>query len=469
MKTNKKKAALSSVIAAIFLTAMKTVVGLLTGSLGILSEALHSTLDLVAALITMLAVRFSDKPADSKHHYGHGKIESFSALIETALLLVTSGWIIYEAIEKLFFGKSMELVGIQWGLLVMVISIVVDLSRSRLLYKAAKEHNSQALKADALHFSTDVWSSSVVIVGLACVWIGDAFGIAWLKYADPIAAMGVALIVIQVSLKMGKETIDVLLDTAPRGMRETIEAEIAGVHGVLSVADIRIRPSGAVHYIDVNVGVDPNRKQTDAHRIVHEIRSRITEKYPNSDVIVGTFPADAGSVEDIAISNALEAIMSQVPNCENVHNVHVYELGGRKKITAHAELRENLTLGQSHELSHRVSDLAQASIPGVDYVNLYFQRSQQGVQAEEVTAERGELASAVGKAVGELRGDVSCHDVQLYAGKHGISAFLHCTVPEDYRMDKLEEIQGQVKTGLKKLLPELGHIHIHFEPDETSK
>lgn len=468
MATDKQKVAFSSVIAAIFLTVTKIIVGVITGSLGVLSEALHSALDLCAALVTLFAVKLSDKPADSQHHYGHGKIESFSALIETILLLITSVWIIYEAIDKLFFAKSVELTGVGWGILVVVVSIVVNISRAKVLMKAAKEHGSQALKADALHFSTDVWSSAVVIVGLVCVWAGDAFHIPFLKYADPVAALGVAALVIKVSMKLGRETIDVLLDAAPKGMKEAIEEEVGSVAGVLQIADIRIRPSGAVNYIDISVGIDPNQSQKAVHHIVHELRERISNKIPRCDIVVGTFPANIGGIVDLNMNHALEAIITQVPNCANVHNIHVYELGGKKKITAHVELTENLTLKESHELSHRISDLVQASIPGVDYVNLNFQRAQQGVQTEEITATQQKLAQDIKATVKKIRSDVDCHDIQLYKSDSGVSVFLHCSVPEDYKMDKLEEISGNVKTGLKRALPVLEHIHIHFEPHDEA-
>ncbi len=301
MVIDKQNAALSSVFAAVFLTSMKIVVGIFTGSLGILSEALHSALDLCAAVITFFAVRISDKPADSEHHYGHGKIESFSALIETVLLLITCGWIVYEAVEKLFFENGVELIGIQWGVLTMIISIVVDASRVKVLKAAAKEHGSQALEADALHFSSDVWSSSVVIVGLVCVWIGDYFNVPILKYADPIAALGVALLVIKVSIKLGLETIDVLLDTAPKGMKEMIEKEISKITGVLQIIEVRIRPSGAVQYININVGIDPNQSQRTVHTMVHEIREKISEKIPRSDIVVSTYPVEDNGTADSII------------------------------------------------------------------------------------------------------------------------------------------------------------------------
>ncbi|EGW38181.1 cation diffusion facilitator family transporter [Desulfosporosinus sp. OT] len=305
MAIDKQKAALSSVFAAIFLTSMKIVVGIFTGSLGILSEALHSALDLGAAVITFFAVRLSDKPADDEHHYGHGKIESLSALIETVLLFITCGWIIHETVQKLFFGKGVELVEIQWGVLTMLISIIVDASRARVLKQAAKEHGSQALEADALHFSSDIWSSSVVVGGVVFVWMGDYFNIPVLKYADPIAALGVALLVIKVSFKLGKEAIDVLLDTAPEGMKEIIEMEISKISGVLQINEIRIRPSGAVRYVTVNVGIDPNQSQRTVHTLVHEIRKTISMKIPRCDIVVSTYPIEAVRSADTSMEKCI--------------------------------------------------------------------------------------------------------------------------------------------------------------------
>ena len=217
----KKKVALFSIVAAIFLTGSKFIVGILTGSLGLLSEALHSCLDLVAAVVTYFSVRISDKPADKEHNFGHGKVENMSALIQTVLLLVTCGWIIYEAVHRLI-TKNIEIEVNMWSYIVVSASIIVDISRSRALSRVAKKHNSQALEADALHFSTDIWSSAVVLLGLICAQFG-------FYYADPIAALFVALIVLFVCYKLGKKAIDILLDKAPTQSYESV-TEILNNH-----------------------------------------------------------------------------------------------------------------------------------------------------------------------------------------------------------------------------------------------
>lgn len=286
----KKAAAFSSVIAAVGLTVLKLIVGLVTGSLGILAEAAHSGLDLLAALVTLFAVRASAKPADSDHLYGHGKVENLSALFETLLLLVTCVWIIYEAIQRLFI-KTVEVEASAWAFLVMVISIVVDVNRSRLLYRVARKYNSQALEADALHFQTDIWSSSVVILGLVGVRLANAFP-SWdfLRQADSVAALGVAVIVIVVSLQLGKRTIQALLDTAPPGLTEDIKARIEAIPGVADCHRVRLRTSGAHLFVDVHVRLDGSQSLEDAHTLTERVEAVLRQAIPEVDVTVHPEP-----------------------------------------------------------------------------------------------------------------------------------------------------------------------------------
>ncbi len=286
----KRSAALSSVFAAIGLTTFKIIVGVLTGSLGILAEAAHSALDLVAALVTFVAVRLSGKPADEDHRYGHGKIENLSALFETVLLLLTAVWIIYEAIQRLFF-KPVEVEVSFWAFLVMAVSIVIDYSRSRILYRAAKAHNSQALEADALHFSTDIWSSSVVILGLVFLSVGKAVpSLSFLDKADAIAASVVALIVIYVSLELGMRTIHGLLDTAPKGLAEKIQAAVEATPGVADCHNVRVRYSGPALFVDAHVLVNGEQSLSEAHALTERIEEAVNQVAPGADVTVHPEP-----------------------------------------------------------------------------------------------------------------------------------------------------------------------------------
>jgi len=295
MTKEKKRVAFISVLAAIFLTGFKLLVGILTGSLGILSEALHSGLDLVAAVITYFSVRISDKPADQDHNYGHGKIENFSALIETILLLITCVWIVYEAIHRLSSGKT-EIEVTVWSYIVVVSSIIIDISRSRALYKVAKKHNSQALEADALHFSTDIWSSVVVLFGLICAQFGFFF-------ADSVAALLVAFIVLYVSFRLGKKAVDVLLDKAPQQSIRVVQDIIAKYSEVRHFHSLKVRTAGADTFIKVNIHVAPDASLKEVHELCDRIEKEIEESIPRSEVYIHAEPQDSEHIRKDTLTN----------------------------------------------------------------------------------------------------------------------------------------------------------------------
>ena len=287
----KNRVAFLSVIAAVFLTSFKLVVGILTGSLGILSEALHSALDFVAAAITWLAVRLSDKPADKDHHYGHGKIENLSALIETLLLLITCVWIINEAIRRLISGETHIEVNI-WSYIVVISSIIIDISRSRALMRVAKKHNSQALEADALHFSTDIWSSFVVLLGLICANFG-------IFIADSIAALCVALIVIYVSYKLGKRSINVLLDKVPEETYLKIKSILDGLTEIEKYHDLKVRAAGAEIFVEFNIHVKSDLNILQSHDTASMIEKKIKNEISRCHVHVHIEPEEKYHISDI--------------------------------------------------------------------------------------------------------------------------------------------------------------------------
>jgi cation diffusion facilitator family transporter len=286
----KQSVALSSLLAAVGLTAFKIVVGVATGSLGILAEAAHSGLDLVASGMTLVAVRLSGRPADHTHLYGHGKFENLSALGETILLLLTCAWIVFEAVRRLAFHR-VDVDVTTWSFAVMGVSIATDFSRSRALARTAKKFRSQALEADALHFQTDIWSSSVVIVGLLGVKAGEWFPrLAFLQNADAVAALGVSVLVVWVSAQLGRRTVDALMDTAPAGMEARITATVEAVPGVRNCHNIRIRYSGPVLFVDLHVLVDGEQTLKQAHQLTDLIEETIRNLLPEADVTVHPEP-----------------------------------------------------------------------------------------------------------------------------------------------------------------------------------
>jgi cation diffusion facilitator family transporter len=287
----KRWVAMTSFWAAMGITLFKLLVGMATGSLGILAEAAHSGLDLVAAGATWVAIRIAGKPADADHPYGHGKVENLSALFATLLLLVTCAGILYGAIGRLFFTDVAVEVTV-WSFLAMITSIVVDYSRSRALGRAARKHNSQALEADALHFETDIWSSLAVIVGLVCVKLGQ-WQPAWavLRHADALAALLVAVIALWITAKLGSRTVRALLDAAPAGMDRQIVAAVAALPGVVDCHKVRIRASGPRIFVDMHVRADGSQTLAQAHALTEEIQQAVRQIAPAADVLVHAEPA----------------------------------------------------------------------------------------------------------------------------------------------------------------------------------
>lgn len=279
----KKRAAILSVIAAVFLTLIKFIVGFSTGSLGILSEALHSTLDFIAAMITFLAVRISSKPADTTHNYGHGKVENLSALLQTILLLITCAWIIYEGLNRIITGHTDIEVNF-WSFAVVIVSIFVDYTRSSHLKKIARKYNSQALEADALHFSTDIFSSLVVLVGL----IGALLNF---HSADSIAALIVALIVLWISFRLGQNSIDALLDKSPSDIELKVRGIVESISEVTFFHDIKVRTSGPYIFIELNIHVDPKMTIFEAHEVSELVESKIKEQIERCEVHTHIEPA----------------------------------------------------------------------------------------------------------------------------------------------------------------------------------
>ena len=462
-RKEKQRAALSSVLAALGLTGMKLAVGLLSGSLGVLAEAAHSGLDLVAAVITLVAVSVSDRPADEVHPYGHGKIENFSALIETLLLFVTCAWIVYEAVRRIFF-REVHVEPSLWAFLVVAVSIVVDISRSRMLSRAAKKHNSQALEADALHFSTDIWSSAVVLVGLALVWAGqkllpgrsDLF-----NRADAVAALGVAIIVFFVSYRLGKRTIDVLLDSAPDGLKGQILAATAEVEGVLEPGQVRLRRSGPRIFVDMTIEVDRNLSFEKTHAIAEGVEVRIQALVPDADVVVHTDPREPER-ENMARRIRAIAARNQVP----VHNISVHEDGEEVHVDLHLEVDDHLLLHQAHDLATRIERDLRAGIPKIVRVNTHIESRGTGIgSGKDVTAEEGALVEKVRAITDAVAGRACCHNILVRRQGDHVSVSLHCGFAPSLPVIEAHRLSSRIEEALRREIPEIEQVLVHTEPE----
>ena len=464
-------AALGSVGSALVLLGLKVFLAVATGSLGILSEALHSGLDLIAAILTWFSVRVSDLPADSTHTYGHGKIESFSAFVETGLLLVTSIYIIFEAFVRLLYKK----VQIEPSLLVMLIlglAMGIDIVRSRALTRVAREHPSEALEADALHFSTDVWSTFVVILGMAAVWIGQRTGITWLQNADPIAALVVAAIVIWIGSRLGKRTLDGLLDAAPAGLQQRVATAVANLDGVISTERVRVRRSGNQHFVDVTISVPRSASFEQVHAISDAVEHRISEIVP-ADVMVHMEPrAVAGEhlFDRIRVIAARRGL--------SIHELSAHQLDGRLFIEMHLEVPEQLSLQDAHrrasELEEEIRTLGDLSAPATGaapIVNIHIEPL--GTHIASVDGQRGEM-TGLGRAIEtyinslprEYHELVDCHEVHVRQVEHKILASCHCAMDGSLPITQIHDVTAALEDRVKEKFPQVARVTIHPEPVE---
>jgi cation diffusion facilitator family transporter len=456
----KARVAFTSVLAAVLLTVMKLVVGIATGSLGILAEAAHSGLDLVAALVTFVAVRISDRPADESHLYGHGKVENLSALVEAVLLLITCAWIIYEAINRLFL-KSVEIDANIWAIGVMVISILVDVGRSRALSRVAKKHSSQALEADALHFSTDIWSSGVVIVGLALVrlneWLG---GSPELDKADALAALGVAAIVIYVSLQLGKRTIDALLDRAPERLPQTIADEVTKIEGVVDCPRVRVREAGPLTFMDLTVCVSRASSLQEAHAVSGVVEERVAELVPRADVVVHVQPVQDHAQE--TTTDEIRIIAGQ--RGLRVHHVQFLQVHGRLSVELHVEVTRDLSVTEAHR---RIAALEADILTGlseISRVDSHIEPEHPHVDTAETVAEDGELVEAVTRIASEIDGILDCHDVAVRRVGRVATLRLHCSVERTLSIAEAHWLTGELERKLTAALGGIDRVLVHVDP-----
>ena len=407
MRREKRAVAGNSVLAALIITALKIVVGITTSSLGILSEAAHSGLDLIAALVTFFSVRVSDKPADADHQYGHEKFENFSAFIETGLLLLTCVWIVYEAIKRMFF-HNVEIEPNIAAFVVMLLSIAVDAWRSRALGAIATKYDSQALEADALHFSTDIWSSGVVILGLALVWIGRSYHLQWLRRADPIAALFVAGVVISVSWRLARRTIDALLDAAPAGVRSQILERIRTVEGVLEVERVRFRKAGNRFFADVSVGLERNFTFQRTEQVSDAVTSRVREVLPDADVMVHSVPR-AGRAENIF--DRIRGVATR--HNFNVHDVSVQDLNGQLHVEQHLELDERLSMKQAHDEVTRLEMEMRGEVPEIATILTHIESEPATIETGEEIVREPELEQRLKNIVKEFPEVMDLHEFQF--------------------------------------------------------
>ncbi len=454
MQSEKEKVALTSIAASGGLTVAKGVVGALTGSLAILSEAAHSLIDFAATVMTYFAVRISGKPADEEHHYGHGKVESVSALAETALLFLLSGVVIWEATKRLLGNQGHLVEASLAAFAVIIVSIVVDFFRARLLYRVASETASEALEADALHFGSDMWSSIAVLVGLG----GVALGYQW---ADAAAALVVAGFVCIAGWRLGRRTIDTLTDTAPAGSAETVRRVAGRAPGVVAVDSVRVRPVGDKLFVEVVVAVSRTLPLDRVKALRERVAEAIRTEMPRAEVGVEAAPRalDDESVQERVMVIARNQALA-------VHHVTVHDIRGRRSVSLDLEVDRKLALGAAHDIADKLEAALREELGPEVEVETHIEPLQppeaagreapsERVRAVEITL--GEIA-----ADGGMIGDV--HDVRVRETDEGEIVNFHCHVDPALSVQAVHEKVDEVERALRRRSPSIKRVIGHAEP-----
>ena len=451
--SEKQRVAFVSLLASLGLAAAKLVAGLVTGSLGILSEAIHSIIDFGATVVTLIAIRWADQPPDAEHHYGHAKAESVAALIETGLLFLTTAWIIWEALKRLATGESHVEVT-WWAAAIIAASIVIDLNRSRALGRVAKKTSSEALEADALHFSSDMWSSVVVLFGLAAVWYG-------FPAADPIAAMAVSFFVGLAGWRLGKRTLNTLLDTAPQGATEKVRDIVSQVDGVLTLKSLRLRPAGATLFVSAVVEVARTMPVDEMVILKDAIHVRIREAFPNADVTVAANPV---ALDDETVFQKVMLIAARRNLA--IHHVTVQHIKGKLAVSFDLEVEGAMALVEAHETATKLENAIRRELGGDVEVESHIEpQPEQLLEGNEAAArDTAVITKALMFLAAKQKQLSDLHNIRIRQTDQGVFVHYHCIFAGEETIDTVHACIDHIENGLQEKFPEIRRVIAHAEP-----
>jgi len=455
----KRRVARFSMAAGLVMTLLKIAAGLLSGSLGVLSDSAHSGLDLACSALTFFSVTVSDRPADEDHTYGHGKIENFSALGEAGLMVVSCIWILYEAIQRIFY-RTVNLHPSVWPVLVLLVSIAVDFWRSRQLRAVARRTGSPALATDAFNFGSDIWSTSAVLAGFAATWLGEHFGIGALRYADPCAAVVVSLLILRMAIRLGYEAFGALMDEIPAETRRHLVREVEHVDGVLAVERVRVRRAGAGYFADLTLAMP--RRFTFEHtgKLVKEATEAVQRALPRTDVVIHTVPREPTTE---SIFDRVRAVAAR--NNVSVHGLSVQTNQGRLRVEQHLELDENLPLSKAHVFVTEMEAEILRNVPEIDSVLTHIESEPATIeQPEDKFVDHRKIERALRTVAAGFPEIIDVHAIAVgHTGEH-IWLTCHCTLPDELPMHRVHTLITALEDRLKLECPEVYRVTIHPEP-----
>ncbi|HEY7453336.1 MAG TPA: cation diffusion facilitator family transporter [Thermoleophilaceae bacterium] len=451
---DRQRTATLSVVAAVFLVAIKLATGLATGSLAFVAEAVHSGTDLVAALLTFFAVRVAVRPPDREHHYGHGKAEHLAALGESAFLLLVSLLIAGESVRRLIDGGGGHDVDVTWwALTVLGVVIVVDATRAIASFRVAQRHNSAALAANALHFTADLAGSIAVLVGLLLVRAGE-------PSADAAAALFVAVLVVAAAVRLAKRSIDVLMDRTVADTDDRIRAALAQVGDDVELRRVRSRQAGGRHFVDLVVGVPMDTGVTQAHTVADRVEDVVERALGGADVVVHVEPTEAeGGIRERATAAA-----HGIPEVREVHNVRVMRLPDGYELSLHVKLPRELSLDQAHDAVERLEQQVVAQVPELRIVHTHIEPLARtdwasAPTSDDTATELAAIESAVKRFTGSDPVKVTFRD-----GEQGRVALVTVSLPGDQPLPSAHRHAGAIEEAVRERCPGLADVIVHTEP-----
>jgi cation diffusion facilitator family transporter len=411
-------------------------------------------IDFGATIITYFAIRWGDQPADDQHHYGHAKIESVAALVETALLFLTTAWVAWEAVSRLL-GQGGHVVEVTWwAVAIIAVSIIIDYNRVQALRRVAKKTASEALEADALHFSSDMWSSIVVLAGLAAVWAG-------IPAADSVAALIVSVFIAHAGWQLGARTMNTLLDAAPAGATEIVRGLVSDVHGVLAIKSIRLKPGGPTMFTSIVVEVARTMPIDDIVKTKDAIHNAVQERFPNADITVTANP--------VALDN--ETIFQKVTLIASrrnlaIHHLNVQQIGERLAVSFDLEVEGSMTLGEAHDTATSLEEAIRAELGNDVEVETHIEpqpeRLLQGQDAPSgLTAE---VSSALMQLAAEHDRLSDIHSIRLRRNEEGLFLHYHCRCSPAETVERIHDDIDRVEAGLKDRFGDIRRVIAHAEP-----
>ncbi len=450
----RRRSALFSVAAALFLVALKLGTGLITGSIAFLAEAAHSATDLVAALLTLFAIRVALRPPDQEHQYGHGKAEHLAALGESAFLLLVALLIGFESVHRLVEGTTGDVEATWWAFLVLAVVIAVDISRMVSSGRSARRYGSPALAANAVHFASDLAGSLAVLIGTILVATGS-------PEADAVAGLFVAVLVVGLALRLLTQSVEVLMDRTSTDAEERIRAALAGLREPLELRRVRVRHAAGRHFADLVVGVPPDKGVTQAHATADAIEDKVREALGNADVVVHVEPVAAeGGLRERATAAA-----ATVPEVREVHNVRVMRVGGAYELSLHVKLPRELSLAEAHDVIERLEAEVHAEMPEIASVHTHIEPLARTDWASAPPSAATEMErAAVEDTVRDFTGSLPA-SVQFRDAERGRVALVTIMLPGDQPLPSAHQHAGRIEEAVRERCPALADVIVHTEPE----